>query len=229
MIRDRELSNVFFDGRRLSTRQSDRTARPQARDGGLVQSNRAEYAVRIRPKSGRRSRWADRLAVPIGIRVFCFVQRSGVGIALARRTLATNGNPPPEFEVRPEAVHVTVGLSGPQASRIPGAFRFLAHREMASDIRNASIVLIDVGPNLGAVNRAALLAAHYVVVPWRPISIRCRDYAISARPCADGGVNGANAGRATPSRIVDSRGRHGPSGVRGHAARGTARSTCEGV
>jgi len=30
---------------------------------------------------------------------------------------------------------------------------------------NADLVLIDVGPNLGAINRAALISADYVVVP----------------------------------------------------------------
>jgi len=33
---------------------------------------------------------------------------------------------------------------------------------------NADVVLIDVGPNLGAINRAALLAANHVVVPLAP-------------------------------------------------------------
>lgn len=40
------------------------------------------------------------------LRVLGFVQRFGVGIATARRALADNGNPPPEFELRPEAVKV---------------------------------------------------------------------------------------------------------------------------
>ena len=34
--------------------------------------------------------------------------------------------------------------------------------------REARLVLIDVGPNLGAINRAALLAAEYVVIPLAP-------------------------------------------------------------
>ncbi len=40
------------------------------------------------------------------LRVLGFVQRFGVGIATARRALADNGNPLPEFELRPEAVNV---------------------------------------------------------------------------------------------------------------------------
>lgn len=42
------------------------------------------------------------------LRVLGFVQRFGVGIATARRELASNGNPPPEFEVAPSHVGVTV-------------------------------------------------------------------------------------------------------------------------
>jgi len=30
---------------------------------------------------------------------------------------------------------------------------------------NADFILIDIGPNLGAINRAALISADYVVVP----------------------------------------------------------------
>lgn len=38
----------------------------------------------------------------------------------------------------------------------------------AADMIDADIALIDVGPNLGAINRSALLAADYVVVPVAP-------------------------------------------------------------
>lgn len=38
----------------------------------------------------------------------------------------------------------------------------------ASQERNAELVLIDVGPNLGAINRAAIIAADYVVMPLGP-------------------------------------------------------------
>lgn len=38
------------------------------------------------------------------MKVLGYVQRFGVGIATARRTLAENGNPPPEFVVEPNAV-----------------------------------------------------------------------------------------------------------------------------
>jgi cellulose biosynthesis protein BcsQ len=52
------------------------------------------------------------------------------------------------------------------------AFRVIAafHEVMArcARTREASLVLIDVGPNLGAINRAALVAADHVVVPLSP-------------------------------------------------------------
>ncbi len=39
---------------------------------------------------------------------------------------------------------------------------------LAATKREAHLVLIDVGPNLGAINRAALIAADYVVIPLAP-------------------------------------------------------------
>jgi ATP-dependent DNA helicase RecG len=42
------------------------------------------------------------------LRVLGFVQRFGVGIATVRRELQANGNPPPEFEVNPSYVGVTL-------------------------------------------------------------------------------------------------------------------------
>lgn len=38
----------------------------------------------------------------------------------------------------------------------------------ASRLRKAEFILIDVGPNLGAINRAAIIAADYVVMPLGP-------------------------------------------------------------
>ena len=37
-----------------------------------------------------------------------FIERFGIGIAIARERLATNGNPPPEFTVEEAHVLVTV-------------------------------------------------------------------------------------------------------------------------
>ena len=38
----------------------------------------------------------------------------------------------------------------------------------AATVHQADVVLTDIGPNLGAINRAALIAANYVVVPLSP-------------------------------------------------------------
>ncbi|WP_442866881.1 ATP-binding protein [Acidovorax sp. NCPPB 4044] len=45
------------------------------------------------------------------LKVLGYVQRFGVGITTARRLLADNGNPPPEFEVSATHVLVTVRRS----------------------------------------------------------------------------------------------------------------------
>ncbi len=42
------------------------------------------------------------------MRVLEFVQRFGVGIPIARRELEKNNNPPPEFDVQPTSLLVTV-------------------------------------------------------------------------------------------------------------------------
>ena len=56
--------------------------------------------------------------------------------------------------------------------RKPRAFRVLSGLwrilELASDRVEADLVLVDVGPNLGALNRAALVAAQEVVTPLAP-------------------------------------------------------------
>jgi cellulose biosynthesis protein BcsQ len=56
--------------------------------------------------------------------------------------------------------------------RKPRAFRVLSAIwrtiEQAAQGREASVVLIDVGPNLGAINRAALITAEHVVIPLAP-------------------------------------------------------------
>ena len=75
-----------------------------------------------------------------------------------------------------------LGLSGFEAklssawpdclSRDESAFRSESafHRTIltAAKNRNADLALIDVGPNLGAINRAAIIAANFVVFPLAP-------------------------------------------------------------
>lgn len=51
----------------------------------------------------------------------------------------------------------------PRAFRITSAFAHIMQR--AATIHNAHIVLMDLGPNLSAINRAALTAADYVIMP----------------------------------------------------------------
>jgi cellulose biosynthesis protein BcsQ len=53
-----------------------------------------------------------------------------------------------------------------RAFRVTAAFATVAQR--AAKQADAEIVLVDVGPNLGAINRAAMVAADHVVVPLRP-------------------------------------------------------------
>ena len=53
--------------------------------------------------------------------------------------------------------------SAQDAFRVTSAFSRIIER--AARERSADVVLLDVGPNLGALNRAALVAADYVVVP----------------------------------------------------------------
>ena len=54
----------------------------------------------------------------------------------------------------------------------PRAFRVLSAlwrvMRMAADAIEADLILVDVGPNLGALNRAALVTANHVVVPLAP-------------------------------------------------------------
>jgi len=58
------------------------------------------------------------------------------------------------------------------AQRNEGAFRVIsALRQLlnaAAQERDAEIVLIDVGPNLGPLNRAAMVAADFIIIPLAP-------------------------------------------------------------
>ncbi|MFH0798818.1 MAG: AAA family ATPase [Pseudomonadota bacterium] len=53
-----------------------------------------------------------------------------------------------------------------RAFRVIGAFHQVI--ALAAQRRAADVVLIDVGPNLGAINRAALIAADHVAIPLAP-------------------------------------------------------------
>jgi len=53
-----------------------------------------------------------------------------------------------------------------RAFRVISAFWRLTQQAAAA--HNADVILIDLGPNLGAINRAALIATDYIVVPLSP-------------------------------------------------------------
>ncbi len=53
-----------------------------------------------------------------------------------------------------------------RAFRVMSAFYRVVQR--AGEARNADVILIDLGPNLGAINRAALIASDFVVIPLGP-------------------------------------------------------------
>lgn len=92
---------------------------------------------------------------------------------------------PPSLEPIEDELHLLIGdlqLSGfedelssqwpdcldrkERAFRVISAFwRILTE---AGKIHKADVVLVDLGPNLGAINRAALIASDYVVVPLSP-------------------------------------------------------------
>jgi len=54
----------------------------------------------------------------------------------------------------------------PRAFRVISAFWRIIQR--AARDHNADVILIDLGPNLGAINRAALVASDFVVIPLGP-------------------------------------------------------------
>ena len=55
-----------------------------------------------------------------------------------------------------------------RAFRVISAFWRIMQNAAALNEPKADIILVDLGPNLGAINRAALIAADYVVVPLSP-------------------------------------------------------------
>jgi len=53
-----------------------------------------------------------------------------------------------------------------RAFRVTSSFWRIMQR--AAESHKADVILMDLGPNLGAVNRAALIAANYIVIPLSP-------------------------------------------------------------
>ncbi|MGQ0504232.1 MAG: ParA family protein [Myxococcaceae bacterium] len=83
------------------------------------------------------------------------------GVALLPGDLALSGF---EDELSQQWPYCLEGKA--RAFRVIGAFHQLLTR--AAEAQSADIAIIDVGPNLGAINRAALIAADHVVVPLAP-------------------------------------------------------------
>ena len=80
-------------------------------------------------------------------------------------------------------------LDGDEAAfRTESAFYRTIQR--AAEMRDADLVLIDVGPNLGAINRAAIIAANFVVFPLAPDLFSCKGYATWAPHSASGARSG---------------------------------------
>ncbi len=93
--------------------------------------------------------------------------------------------------------------------RKPRAFRVLSAIwrviEQAAKDRDASLVLIDVGPNLGAVNRAALSPPSTSSSRWLPTFTRSKACGISGQPCVAGARNGPSGGYEILSRVFQFR------------------------
>jgi chromosome partitioning protein len=58
------------------------------------------------------------------------------------------------------------GISAVRAFAVTTAFWTVAQR--AAELADAEVILVDVGPNLGAINRAVMIATDHVVVPLAP-------------------------------------------------------------
>ena len=57
-------------------------------------------------------------------------------------------------------------MGDPRAFRVMSAFWRLA--QSAGEKHGADVILVDLGPNLGAINRAALIASDFIVIPLGP-------------------------------------------------------------
>jgi chromosome partitioning protein len=86
------------------------------------------------------------------------VERVGDTIGLILGDLALSRFEDALSEVWPKCLSGDVG-----AFRVTSAFHRLI--QLAGQTTGAELALVDVGPNLGAINRAALLACDFVVVP----------------------------------------------------------------
>ncbi len=89
------------------------------------------------------------------------VERAGDGIGLLVGDLSLSASEDELNSQWPECLD-----RKPRAFRVISAFWRVV--ESAATSQGAHVVLIDVGPNLGAINRAVLIGAHHVVIPLAP-------------------------------------------------------------
>ena len=89
------------------------------------------------------------------------VENIGANLGLVVGDLALS-----RFEARLSSAWSACLDNDEAAFRAESAFHRLIVQ--AASEREASVVLIDVGPNLGAINRAAIIAADFVVLPLAP-------------------------------------------------------------
>lgn len=97
----------------------------------------------------------------VGVVAEPHVEEVTLGLGLVPGDLALSGA---EQELSTAWPNASDG--NPRAFRVLGAFSTVIR--VAANATDAQIVLVDVGPNLGAINRSALLACDHVVVPLAP-------------------------------------------------------------
>jgi cellulose biosynthesis protein BcsQ len=89
----------------------------------------------------------------------CEIISDHLGLVLGDMALST-------FEDELSEVWPKCLAGNPRAFRVTSAFWRLV--QMAGVRHEADVILLDLGPNLGAINRAALIASDFVVIPLGP-------------------------------------------------------------
>jgi chromosome partitioning protein len=85
-----------------------------------------------------------------------------------------------------------------RAFRVTSAFwRIL---QSAAKKNGANIIMVDLGPNLGAINRSALIAADFVVIPLGPDLFSLQGLRNWGRPFDDGEASGRSVSKGIRSR-----------------------------
>ncbi len=90
-----------------------------------------------------------------------YIEEINEFLAILPGDLALSGFEDDLSEVWPKCMD-----SDERSFRVISAFWRISQK--AAHATGASVILVDLGPNLGAINRAALIASDYVVVPLSP-------------------------------------------------------------